>query len=128
VRVIAGEYRGAKGAARTFTPVTLLDANLKVGGTLSVAVPATHNAMAIVTTGRVTTQGRSAGAGELILFNNDGDEFQLSAEEAAHVLVLAGEPLNEPIVAHGPFVMNTREEIYRAMVDFEAGKFGDIPE
>jgi hypothetical protein len=127
VRVIAGEYEGAHGAAHTFTPITLLDVNLSVSGHVAVPMPASHNAMAIVTSGRVSAGGRSAGAGELILFENDGAALDLLATEDAHVLVLGGEPLDEPIVQYGPFVMNTRDDIRQAIVDFEAGRFGSVP-
>jgi hypothetical protein len=84
--------------------------------------------MAIVTSGRVSVAGRTAGAGELVLFENDGARLDLAASEEAHVLVLGGEPFGEPIVQYGPFVMNTRDEIRQAIVDFEAGEFGAIPE
>ena len=84
--------------------------------------------MAIVLSGKVTAGTARGAAGELMLFENDGDRFELSAVEEAHVLVLAGEPIDEPIVQHGPFVMNTRGEIVQAISDFNAGKFGDIPE
>jgi quercetin 2,3-dioxygenase len=127
VRVIAGEHEGARGPAQTFTPVTLLDVTLSQGARPAVTLPEGHNAMAIVTSGRVITGGRSAGAGELVLYENDGAGLELVAGEDAHVLVLAGEPLNEPIVQYGPFVMNTREDIRQAMVDFEAGRFGAVP-
>ena len=69
-----------------------------------------------------------ARAGELILFANDGVELEVRAENDTHVLVLAGEPLNEPIAQHGPFVMNTFDEIQQAIVDFQRGKFGDMPD
>jgi hypothetical protein len=128
VRVIAGEYAGQKGAARTFTPITLLDVNLKAGAHLQLALPSTHNAMAIVTSGRARAGGKEASKGELILFENDGAELQLTATEDTHALVLAGEPLGEPIVQYGPFVMNTPQEIERAFVDFQSGKFGRVPE
>jgi quercetin 2,3-dioxygenase len=128
VRVIAGDYAGTRGPARTFTPVTLLDVNLSAVGALALPLPATHNAMAIVTSGRVKAGDAEAGAGELVLFRNDGERLDLVALEAAHVLVLAGEPIHEPIVQYGPFVMNTRQEIQQAFFDFQTGKFGDIPE
>jgi quercetin 2,3-dioxygenase len=128
VRVIAGEHEGARGPAHTFTPITLLDVTLAESGRLAAALPRGHNAMAIVTSGRVSTGGRSAGAGELILFENDGTHLELVASERAHVLVLGGEPLDEPIVQYGPFVMNTREDIQQAIVDFEAGRFGAVQE
>jgi redox-sensitive bicupin YhaK (pirin superfamily) len=128
VRVIAGEYAGHKGPAHTFTPIALLDVRLKAGGHLPYALPSTHNAMAIVTTGHVRVGGKEASKGELILFENDGAELQLTATEDTHVLVLAGEPLGEPIVQYGPFVMNTPQEIERAFVDFQSGKFGRVSE
>jgi redox-sensitive bicupin YhaK (pirin superfamily) len=128
VRIIAGEYAGTRGPAKTFTPVTLLDVNLEAGGHLPVTLPSTHNALAIVTTGRVRTGDREATAGELVLFANDGATLELVASEKAHVLLLAGEPIDEPIVQYGPFVMNTPQEIEQAFRDFQRGKFGPIPE
>ena len=127
VRVIAGEFSGARGPARTFTPLALLDVHLAARGRLTRTLPEKHNAMAIVTSGTVSTGGRCASAGELVLFENDGQFADLVAEDQAHVLVLSGEPLGEPVVQYGPFVMNTREEIARAIQDFEAGRFGRIP-
>ena len=128
VRVIAGEYEGARGPARTFTPITLLDVRLPPGARLPVTLPATHNALAIVTSGRVRAGGREVGSGELILFENDAPAFELLASEEAHVLVLAGEPIDEPITQYGPFVMNTKEEIEEAFMDLRLGKFGSVPE
>jgi redox-sensitive bicupin YhaK (pirin superfamily) len=128
VRVIAGEHAGTKGPARTFTPVTLLDVYLEPGAVLPVTLPATHNAMAIVTSGRVRVGDRNAGAGELVLFANDGARLELVATEKAHVLLLAGEPIDEPIVQYGPFVMNTRQEIQQAFLDFQSGKMGRVPD
>ena len=128
VRVIAGEYAGASGPARVFTPITMLDARLAPGGRLPVALPSTHNALAIVTGGRVRVGERHASAGELVLFENDGSELELLALEDTHVLVLAGEPIDEAITQYGPFVMNTPEEIQQAFVDFRQGKFGAVPE
>jgi redox-sensitive bicupin YhaK (pirin superfamily) len=128
VRVIAGEYAGSRGPAHTFTPVTMLDVRLEGGARLEVPLPASYNAMAVVAEGRVKVESRSAGAGELVLFANDGARLSLTAEEESHVIVLAGEPIREPVVAYGPFVMNSVEEIKQAFVDLQAGKFGSIPE
>jgi len=128
VRVIAGEYQGARGPARTFTPLTMLDVRLKAGAALAVPLPATYNAFAVVAHGRVHAAGVSAGAGELVLFENDGARLELHAEEDAHLVVLAGEPIDEPIVQYGPFVMNTVDEINQAVVDVNRGKFGPVPD
>ena len=128
VRVIAGEYEGARGPAHTFTPITMLDVTLQPGSRLSVALPAAHNALAVVAQGRVQAADASAGTGELVLFANDADRLELTATEASHVIILSGQPLNEPVVAYGPFVMNTFDEIRQAFVDVNAGKFGPVPQ
>jgi len=127
VRVVAGEYAGAHGPARTFTPITMLDVRLSAGGRLPVSLPAHHNALAIVLSGQATAGGARGAAGELILFENDGGHLELTATEETHLLILAGEPIEEPIVQHGPFVMNTRQEILEAIEDLDAGKFGGVP-
>ena len=127
VRVIAGGFDDARGPARTFTPITMLDARLAEGEKLFVPLPASYNALAVVAKGRVRTGQLAAGAGELILFANDGDRIDLSTDEDAHLIVLAGEPLGDPIVQYGPFVMNSLDEIRQAIVDVEEGKFGPIP-
>jgi quercetin 2,3-dioxygenase len=127
-RVLAGEYQGARGPARTFTPITMLDVDLRGGGELRVPLPATYNALAVVARGRVTAGGKPAGAGELVLFANDGERLVLEATEDAHVILLSGEPIDEPIVQYGPFVMNTAGEIEQAMIDVNRGKFGPVPD
>jgi quercetin 2,3-dioxygenase len=128
VRVIAGEYDGVRGSARTFTPITMLDVHLSAGVRLRVPLPASYNALAVVAQGRAKAGRLSARAGELVLFKNDGAHLELAAEEEAHVIVLAGQPIDEPIVQYGPFVMNTVEEIEQAIADVELGKFGPIPD
>jgi redox-sensitive bicupin YhaK (pirin superfamily) len=127
VRVIAGAYENARGPAHTFTPISMLDVRLEAGGRFPLALPATYNALAVVAEGRVHAGGVTAGAGELILFANDGERLELTADEGSHVVLLAGEPLDEPVVAYGPFVMNTFDEIRQAMIDVDAGKFGPVP-
>jgi quercetin 2,3-dioxygenase len=128
VRVIAGEYGGERGPAKTFTPITMLDVNLSAGARVEVPLPASYNVLAVVAKGRVSAAGRPAGAGELLLFGADGEAIELVASEEAHVIVLAGEPIREPIVQYGPFVMNTVQEIQQAMLDVSRGKFGPIPD
>jgi redox-sensitive bicupin YhaK (pirin superfamily) len=127
VRVIAGEYAGAHGPAKTFTPIIMLDVTLRAGEALSVPLSASHNALAVVARGQVTSGQTSARSGELILFANDGASLALRALEEAHVIILAGQPIDEPIVQYGPFVMNRVEEIQQAMRDVQAGRFGPLP-
>lgn len=128
VRVIDGSYLGSAGPARTFTPIHMLDVRLAAGGKLPLSLPAHYNALAVVTNGKVHAGDQSAGGGELILFANDGDQVQIHADEESHLLLLAGEPIDEPIVQYGPFVMNTMDEIRQAISDVNTGKFGSIPD
>jgi redox-sensitive bicupin YhaK (pirin superfamily) len=128
VRVIAGEYEGARGPARTFTPMVMLDISAPAGARIPIAVSDSYNALAVVAKGRMRAGGVSAGAGELLLFANDGLRLELTAEEDAHAVVLAGEPIDEPIVQYGPFVMNSVPEIEQAILDVQLGKFGPLPE
>jgi quercetin 2,3-dioxygenase len=128
VRVVAGEYRGAHGPAKTFTPITMLDMELAAGAEVVVPLPAGYNALAVVVDGRVESGRAAASAGQVLLFANDGEELLLEATADAHVLVLAGEPIDEPIVQYGPFVMNSVDEIREAIFDVERGKFGDVPD
>ncbi len=128
VRVIAGEYEGARGPAHTFTPIAMLDAHLSKGARLPVTLPASYNTLAVVAKGSVRAGGSMASTGEVMLFANDAPHLELLADEDAHVILLSGEPLNEPVVQYGPFVMNSMAEIERAMHDVSTGKFGPIPE
>ena len=128
VRVIAGEHGGEHGPAHSFTPITMLDVTLTAGERFEASLPRSYNALAVVAQGRVGAGGRTASSGELVLFANDGTSLSLLSEEESHVIVLAGEPINEPIVQYGPFVMNTIEEIQKAFLDVESGRFGPVPE
>jgi len=126
VEVVAGEYRGAKGPAKTRTPVQLYKALLAAGATLDLDLPADHNTCLLVIEGAVAANGRAVPADHFALFANDGEAIQVRATAESRVLILSGDPINEPIAAYGPFVMNTQEEIYRAVEDFQAGKFGRL--
>jgi redox-sensitive bicupin YhaK (pirin superfamily) len=128
VRVIAGSFAGVNGPAHTFSPVTLLDVNLKGGSSLAVPLPQTYNAFVVVAEGAVRLGGTSAHTGELLVLHNDGSSIELKAESDTHLIVLSGEPIDEPIVQYGPFVMNTVEEIRQAIFDVNRGKFGPVPE
>ncbi|TWF45074.1 hypothetical protein FHW36_1011000 [Chitinophaga polysaccharea] len=126
VRVIAGEYGDVKGAARTFSPLNVLDVRLKKGDTVTFSIPAHFNTAAVVFQGEADINGQSLKAVETALFEKEGTEITLIAMEDATILVLSGEPIDEPIFAYGPFVMNTEEEIVTAINDFNAGKMGRL--
>ena len=127
VEVIAGEYQGAPGSASTFTPMHLLNAKLNKGGAAGFEFPANYNTALLVIEGNITVNGdEKVPVDNFALFENKGETFQIVANENSLVLVLSGEPINEPIAAHGPFVMNTRQELVQAFEEFNAGKFGHL--
>jgi len=124
IEVIAGDYNGNKGPAFTFSPVNMMNAKLKTGGKAEFNFPANYNTGLVIIEGNVKVNGENVATDHFVLFENEGETFTIEATEDAIVLVLSGEPINEPIVAHGPFVMNTREEIIQAFNDVNLGKFG----
>ena len=124
VEVIAGEYGGIKGPATTFTPIYVYNARLKKDAKLDLSFAKEFNSGLLIIEGNVKVNGINAHADHFVLLKNDGEDFSIDATEDSIVLVLAGEPINEPIVAYGPFVMNTWEEIEQAVNDVNAGKFG----
>ena len=127
VEVIAGAYQNHKGAASTFTPVNMLNAKLASGGSATFSFPSNHNTCILVIEGEVILNDtEDVPLDHLALFKNEGETFTIKASQDSIVLILSGEPINEPIAAHGPFVMNTREQIMEAFQDYELGKFGDL--
>lgn len=128
IDVIAGKYNGTKGPASTFTPVNLMNAKLNKAGKAVFNFPSNYNTAVVVIEGTVKVNGNEAVANSFVLLGKDGEEFVVEATEQSQILVLSGEPINEPIAAHGPFVMNTREEIVQAMEDYNRGKFGVLEE
>lgn len=125
IEVIAGEYKGTKGVASTFTPMHMLNAKLNKGGKAEFNFPANYNTVLLVVEGSIVINGdEKTPTDHLALMANDGENFEIEATDNAIVLVLSGEPINEPIEAHGPFVMNTKEELKEAFTDFNNGKFG----
>lgn len=127
VDVIAGDFKGVKGPASTFTPINMYVIRLKRGKRLEFDLPASYNTGLLVTDGTVKFNGDAqANTDEFALFQNDGERITVEALEDAVILVLNGEGIDEPIAAHGPFLMNTYDEIHQAIKDFSTGKFGKL--
>ncbi|MFW1987309.1 pirin family protein [Acinetobacter baumannii] len=127
LRVIAGEYADAKGAATTFSPLNVWDGKLVKGQKHTLYVPEGHTTLVVVLEGAVVVNDTNHLEGKTVaILSREGVEFSLNAEEDTKFLVLTGQPLNEPIEGYGPFVMNTKAEIMEAINDFNRGKFGSI--
>ncbi|MBD1362312.1 pirin family protein [Mucilaginibacter sp. ZT4R22] len=124
VNVIAGTYNNVTGPASTFSPVNLFDIKLKPGGAADFIVPTAHNTALLVINGNIEVNGEQAKEHSFILFKNDGEEIAIKANTESVILVLSGEPINEPIASYGPFVMNTQQEIMEAIQEFQSGKYG----
>nr|WP_223671079.1 pirin family protein [Kangiella shandongensis] len=125
LRVIAGEYQSTKGPANTFSPINVWDLVMAEGSEQSLTVPEGWNTIVVVLKGAVDINGQKAALEDTVIFDSADTEISIKAEEETTLLILNGEPLNEPIVGAGPFVMNSEEEIVQAFNDFKAGKFGD---
>lgn len=127
VEVIAGEYNGVKGPASTFSPVEMYNAYLNKNGEASFTLPADYNTGFVVIEGSVTVNDKDkAPVDHFVLFKNGGENFSIKADEESIVLIISGEPINEPIASYGPFLMNTKQEIIQAYQDFNDGKFGHL--
>jgi hypothetical protein len=127
LRVIAGSFLGHKGPAHTFTPIQLYDIRLNAGHRVQLGMPTGHNTSIFVLQGRASVNGsRKAGEAELIVCKRNGSQVTVEAQEDSRLLVMSGEPIEEPIARYGPFVMNTREELIQAAQDYQAGKMGHL--
>jgi hypothetical protein len=127
LRVIAGDYGGRRGPARTFTPIGVWDLRLNPGRRVELRVPDGHTTALAVLKGTVMLdEGRQGAENQIVLYEREGDRVALEAASDAIALVLSGEPIDEPVVGYGPFVMNTAEEIDRAIEDYRNGRMGRL--
>lgn len=127
VRVIAGEYDGKKGPAQTFSPMNVWDVRLNQGAKLKIEVKAGDTTSFFVLSGQVKLgHGEVIEEAQLAVLDQENSYFEIEALQNTKVLVLTGTPLNEPIVGHGPFVMNSEAEIKQAFIDFQNGRMGQI--
>ncbi|MBK4997834.1 pirin family protein [Pseudomonas sp. S31] len=127
LRVIAGAYEGHQGPARTFTAMDVWDLRLNAGAKLQLPVAAGRNAALVVLCGSVRVNAeRDAGPASLVLLERDGADVELEGVQDSSLLLLSGEPIDEPIVGYGPFVMNSQAEILESFEAFQAGRFGQM--
>lgn len=127
VRVIAGAFDGQSGPAQTFTPVDVWDVRLRQGHVARLDTPAGHTLALVVLHGTVLVNGQEVvREAQMVQFERAGSGVEIEANSDATLLLLGGEPIDEPIVGHGPFVMNTQAEIVEAINDFNAGRFGEM--
>lgn len=128
LRIIAGEFDGHTGPAHTFTPMNVWDMRLTQGSLSTLALPENWTVALIVLHGTVQINGAEiAREAQMVVLDGEGQNLSIEANNDATVLLLSGEPIDEPIVGHGPFVMNTQQEIAQAIDDFNSGRFGTMP-
>ncbi len=127
VRVIAGEFNGAKGPAQTFSPIHVWDMHIDSGQSFNIAVPDGHNTLLAVLKGSAKiNRSEVIGEAEVAIFDQAGDHIHIDSEQDVTALVLSGKPLDEEIVGSGPFVMNTSDEIRQARIDYQSGRMGHL--
>jgi quercetin 2,3-dioxygenase len=126
-RVIAGEFAGTRGPAKTVTPIIVCDLQFTTGRSTQLELPDGYTTMLVVQRGELRLNGADSARGvELALFDRSGDQIAIDCTEESRALLLCGQPIGEPVVGQGPFVMNTREEIRQAMIDYQSGRMGSL--
>jgi redox-sensitive bicupin YhaK (pirin superfamily) len=129
VEVIAGEFSGVKGPAATFSPIEMYNVRLKKNASIKIKFPEEYNTGFLIIEGSVLVNDTATVKSDhFVLFDNVGEEISIRGDDDCVILVLSGEPINEPVAAYGPFLMNTQQELLEAVNDFNNGKFGHLDE
>lgn len=128
LQIVAGEYEGVKGPAKTFSPMTLLRGLVQNEKSLDISLPAHYNSLLYLLDGELEINGRSAVRKDLVWLANDGEGIAIKASADTRFIVLSGEPIGEKVTSYGPFVMNTQTEIMEALRDSQMGKMGVLIE
>ncbi len=128
VWVVSGNYKGTKGAAPTYSPQLLLRGEIEKDGVLSIPVPKHYNTILYLLDGSITVDGKELGRKDMAIFQTDGDQIEMDAHKNTRFIILAGEPIGEPVASYGPFVMTNQTEIMEALRDSQMGKMGVLIE
>ncbi len=128
LQVVAGEYKGIQGPAKTFSPMLLLRGEIKNNATLELEIPSHYNTLMYLLDGSLEINGKKVQQKDLVWFQNDGELIQISATKNTRWIVLSGEPIGEKVSSYGPFVMNSQTEIMKALRDAQMGKMGVLIE
>jgi hypothetical protein len=128
IGVVAGTFMGVLGPAKTYSPQTLLRVDAKANSTVEIPLPKHYNTLLYLLNGSLSVQGEKIASKTMIWYKNDGDKLNFKVDKDSQFIVLSGEPIGEPVVSYGPFVMNNNEELQQAVSDFQNGKMGDLIE
>ena len=126
LRIISGNFNNTKGPVSTFTEINIYDINAKQKDVYKLSFKKNTNTLILIMSGVLEIEGKNYSENELLVFDNEGDHIQINNSKNFKGLILNGTPINEPVVSHGPFVMNTRKEIIQAIEDYQSGKMGSL--
>lgn len=128
VGIVAGALAETTGKINTYSPLLALRLEIEQGGKMRLPIPKHYNAFLYQLDGESEVNGKEAGVREMVWFNNDGDYIEIEGKATGKAILLAGEPINEPLATYGPFVMNSQAEVMTAIQDYQAGKMGVLNE